>query len=99
MKMKKVVAKKVGMEPKKLMNQKIGLLVHDVDRIGEIVRRVEKELNGVCTARPEDPKLLTIKEQLSEIHTRLEGVREFVLACQLQANGNVPQQEEIDVWL
>ncbi len=86
------------MEPKQKMNKTIRHLLHDIERISTVVREVEEEL---VTARPSSlttRKIVMIKEKLGEVHARLDGVREFVINCQRQANEQ-PAVQEMDVWL
>ena len=82
-----------------MMNQKIKMLLGDVERITTVVSSAEERLAQLHVSRPEGAKLVSIREELAEVHTRLEGVREFVLACQSKANRKTAEQEDIDVWL
>lgn len=86
------------MEPKLKMSKTIRHLLHDIERISAVVREVEEEL---VTARPSSlttKKILVLKEKLGEVHARLDGIHEFVLGCQRQAQEQ-PVVQETDVWL
>ncbi|MEX1276111.1 MAG: hypothetical protein WEE20_09265 [Bacteroidota bacterium] len=87
------------MEPNQVMNQKMEALIHHVERISAIVTSVEHQLAQLHVKGSEKNTFLTMKEELSEVHTRLEGVREFVAACQRQIIGKTDESEEIEIWL
>ena len=88
----------ITMEPKELMMLSVERLVHDLDRIGSVVRRAERELDVVCSASNREAIVSSLKEELSEAHARLDGVREFVLACRKRST-ELPEEEDIDLWL
>lgn len=86
------------MEPLELMKLSVEKLLHDLDRIGGVIRKAEHELGGVCSAPNRDAIVSSLKEELSEAHARLDGVREFVLSCRKRAT-ELPEEEDIDLWL
>ena len=86
------------MEARDVMKKSIRHVVQDLDRIGAIVRKTEQQLD-FCKSAPDQEKLHVIKEELGEVHARLDGVREFVLSCQRRAVMSEPPEEEVDIWL
>lgn len=92
-------AKNHRMEPSEMMNQKMETLIHHVDRISAIVTSVEHQLAQIHVRSTEKNTFLLMKEELSEVHTRLEGVREFVANCQRQISGSQDENEELEIWL
>jgi hypothetical protein len=86
------------MEPKHVMKRSINHILSDLDRVGTIVRMVEKELDEIGSRIHPASKVADMKEKLGEIHARLDGMREFVLHCRLEAS-EVQVAEEVDVWL
>ena len=87
------------MEESQVMNQKMEALIHHVERISAIVNSVQQQLAQLHVKCSEKDTFLTMKEELSEVHTRLEGVREFVAACRRQVTGTTDGSEEIEIWL
>lgn len=80
------------------MHSSIRQVEMDLERIGTIVRTVEEELDGLpCTPRGRE-LVASMKEQLGEVHARLEGLCAFVQACERKAT-LPPEPEDIDVWL
>ena len=86
------------MEPKQRMNKTIRHLLHDVERISAVIREVEEELVTARLSSLTARKIVVLKEKLGEVHARLDGVHEFILSCQRQANEQ-PVVQEMDVWL
>ncbi|MEX1138199.1 MAG: hypothetical protein WEB33_07870 [Bacteroidota bacterium] len=86
------------MESKDIMKLSVERLENDLERISSIVRTVESELGNVCDAANRQSLVLAMKVQLSEIHARLDGVREFVMACRRRAL-EPRVEEDIDLWL
>jgi len=87
------------MEPKRLMDNSIKVLLHDVDRISRLICNVQAELRSLQHLPRAEGRVSLMKEQLEEVHTRLEGVREFIIACQRRVNKRMVEEEDIDVWL
>ena len=86
------------MDSKQLMKLSVERLENDLERITTIVRAVEEELGDVCKSADRQSLVLAMKVQLGEIHTRLEGVKEFVLACRHRVLD--PRiEEDIDLYL
>ncbi len=86
------------MEPKQKMNKTIRHLLLDIERISAVVREVEEELVAARPSTLTTRKIMVLKEKLSEVHARLDGIHEFVLSCQRQATEQ-PAVQEMDVWL
>lgn len=85
-------------DPKLIMQRSIRQVEADLERVGAIVHTVERELDELpCTPRGRD-LVASMKEQLGEVHTRLEGLYAFVQACERKAT-RPPEQEDIDIWL
>ena len=87
-----------SVEPKELMNKRIQQLLDDVDKISFVVISVQNELGQFRTTQREEAPWALLKEQLDEVHTRLEGIREFICCSRREANQEQPS-EEIDLWL
>lgn len=85
-------------DPKMAMKLSVDRLEADIARITDIVRSVERELGRVGNAAHQGSLLLAMKVQLGEIHSRLEGVREFVRLCRRRALDPRPQ-EDPEFWL
>ncbi len=87
------------MEPKTVMKKSIRHVIEDLDHIGAIVRLAEHQLEELSRSSPEKDKLLSMGEELQEVHARLDGVKEFVLSCQRRALALDVPPEEPDIWL
>lgn len=87
------------MEESQVMDQKMEALIQHVERISAIVNSVQQQLAQLHVKCSDKDTFLTMKEELSEVHTRLEGVREFVAACQRQVTGTTDESEEMEIWL
>jgi hypothetical protein len=87
------------MEPKQLMENSIKVLLHDVDRISTLVCGVQTELRSLEHLPRAEGKVSVMKERLGEVHTRLEGVRDFIIACQRRVIKKEVEEEDIDIWL
>ncbi len=86
------------MEPKRRMKSSIKRLTGDLERVGAIVRAVEHDLELLGRSPANSDRLARMREQLGEVHARLDGVKEFVQACERQAIRE-PVEEDIDLWL
>jgi len=86
------------MGTKERMKQNIDRIVQDVDQIGSVVRATEAELAVLSDELRGDDRWLAIRSQLSEVHARLDGLKEFALACERRMAG-ATSEEELDVWL
>lgn len=85
-------------DPRTIMQRSIRQVESDLERVGTIVRTVERELDELpCTPRGRE-LVASMKEQLGEVHTRLEGLYAFVQACERKAT-RPAEPEDIDVWL
>ena len=78
--------------------QNIDRIVHDIDQIGSVVRMTEAELATFMKEPPNAERLASMKSRLSEVHARLDGLKEFALACERRMAGST-SEEELDVWL
>ncbi|MBI3580323.1 MAG: hypothetical protein HY089_13040 [Ignavibacteriales bacterium] len=87
------------MEPKQEMKKSVKILLRDVSHISAIISSVQKELKQVEPLLHVESKLLSMKEELNEVHARLEGIRDFILSCEQRALKPKPETEDIDVWL
>lgn len=86
------------MEAKQRMKLSMKRLTGDLDRVGALVRSVERDLEFVGRSPAEHGRIARMREQLGEVHARLDGVREFVQACERQAIQE-PEEQDIDLWL
>ncbi len=87
------------MEPKQLRENSVKVLLHDVDRISTLICSVQTELGSLEHPPRVESTVCVMKEQLGEVHTRLEGVRDFIIACQRRVNKKAVEEEDIDIWL
>ncbi len=74
-------------------------LLRDMERIRTIICRVEQQLDELHVKCSDRDTFLTMKEELSEVHTRLEGVQEFVVSCKKEVNRSPEESEEFEIWL
>lgn len=79
------------------MNKKIQQLLDDVDKVSFLILTLQNEVTQFQDQQREE-RLALVKEQLDEVHARLEGVRDFICAAQQLANKE-PKEEEIDLWM
>jgi hypothetical protein len=86
------------MDPNEHVKQNIDRIVHDIDQIGSVVRMTEAELAAVMKESPNVDRWASMKSRLSEVHARLDGLKEFALACERRMAGSA-SEEELDVWL
>ncbi len=78
--------------------QRIDRMVQDIDTIGSIVRTTEEELASVLSEDPGNERWHHMRSRLSEVHARLDGLKEFAIACERRMAGTA-QEEEVDIWL
>lgn len=76
----------------------IDRIVHDIDQIGSVVRSTEEDLNEAVSQAPDPQRWSMMRSRLSEVHARLDGLKEFALACERRMAGTATE-EELDVWL
>ena len=86
------------MDTRDRMKQQIERIVRDLDLIGSIVRSTESDLSAAVHEPPSEERLAAMRSRLSEVHARLDGLREFALACERRMAGR-ETEEELDVWL
>lgn len=73
-------------------------IVHDIDRIGSVVRVTEAEMETAMKEPLTEERWASMRSSLSEVHARLDGLRSFALACERRMAGS-ESEEELDVWL
>ena len=86
------------MDLKVRMKQNIDRIVQDIDQIGSVVRMTEAEVAALIREAPNGERWATMKSRLSEAHARLDGLKEFALACEQRMAGST-SEEELDLWL
>jgi len=86
------------MDAKDRMKQQIERIIRDLDHIGSVVRATESELSAAMREVPSEERLAGMRARLSEVHARLDGLREFALACERRLAGR-ETEEELDIWL
>lgn len=86
------------MERKQVMKKTIRHILSDLERIRTVVHMLEEELNDLEHHVHPASKVAGMKEKLSEIHARLDGMKEFVEHCQKQSAVELVEQE-VDIWL
>ncbi len=80
------------------MSQNIQQLLEDVDKIRYQVIIVQNELAQFARSGHRDDRMAHLKEQIDEIRSRLEGVREVLSAARAAAKPE-SHEEEIDLWM
>jgi hypothetical protein len=88
------------MEPLQIMDEKIELLLDELKRINSAIVDAERKLEQVDYRHHSEGKLLSLKELLSVIQARIEGMGEFLNDCRtLARQRNRPKSEDIDIWI
>ncbi|HLF19382.1 MAG TPA: hypothetical protein VI704_01200 [Bacteroidota bacterium] len=88
------------MNARELMNQKVELLLDEIRRINAAIVDAIRNLDHLDYRSHYDTRLLELKERLSVIHARIEGLGEFVNECnKLAREKDNPHPEDIDVWV
>lgn len=80
------------------MKHQIDRIIRDLDHIGSVVRATESDLSAAMREPPTEERFAGMRARLSEVHARLDGLREFALACERRMAGR-ETEEELDVWL
>lgn len=83
---------------KELMNAKIQQLLDEVDKVSYLIITVQNELTQFENKAQREDRMALVKEQVDEMHARLEGIREFICAARELVNRQ-PHEEEIDLWM
>jgi hypothetical protein len=78
--------------------EKMHQILADVDKVSHLITTIQHELAHVQRNGPRAPRIALLKRQLGEVHTRLEGLHDFISACELQPHTK-PEEEEIDLWM
>ena len=80
------------------MTDKMHQLQIDVDKVSHLISTIQHEVAHIGQGGSRAGTLALLKRQLGEAHSRLEGLHEFIIACEQQAELN-PEEEEIDLWM
>jgi molecular chaperone GrpE (heat shock protein) len=80
------------------MSQRIQQLLQEVDKIHYQVIIVQNELAQFARSGQRDDRMALLKEEMNEIRSRLEGVRESLNAARAAAKPE-SHEEEIDLWM
>jgi len=86
------------MDTSERVKQHIERIVQDLDHIGSVVRATEAELSATMREPQSEERFASMRARLSEVHARLDGLREFALACERRLAGR-EAEEELDIWL
>ena len=88
------------MNARELMNHKVELLLDEIRRINAAVVDAMRKLDQMDYKSHRDTRLLGLKERLSVIQARIEGLGEFVNECsKLAREKDNPHPEDIDIWV
>ncbi|MBI4429264.1 MAG: hypothetical protein HY562_09110 [Ignavibacteriales bacterium] len=88
------------MNSRELMNQKVELLLDEISRINVAVIDAMRKVDHLDYKSPRDLRLLELKERLSVIQARIEGLGEFVNECsRLARERDNPHPQDIDIWV
>lgn len=88
------------MNARELMNNKVELLLDEIRRINAAVVDAMRKLEQIDDKSHHDLRLLGLKERLSVIQARVEGLGEFVNECSnLVKEKDNPHPEDIDIWV
>jgi hypothetical protein len=80
------------------LTEKMHQLLGDVDKVSLLITTIQHEMAHLQPNGPRAPRMALLKRQLGEVHMRLEGLHDFISACELQAHTK-PEEEEIDLWM
>ena len=70
----------------------------DVDKVGHLITTIQHEVERFGHGGSRAENLALLKRQLGEVHSRLEGLHDFITVCEQQAKLK-PEEEEIDLWM
>lgn len=88
------------MEPSQKMTKTVEQLLHDIGVADERLRSIRTEVGYLDHGRHGEVRILRIKELVSDLHARLEGMRDFVIACRdAAAKPESEEPEELDIWM
>ena len=88
------------MEPSKKMKRSVEQLLHDLRVADERLKSIKTEIGYLDYGHHGEARVLRLKELTADLHARLEGMREFVIACREAAVKEVTEdQEDIDIWM
>lgn len=84
---------------KERMHQSIEHVIEDVLKMRDVVIKLSREIHELHVSHEHTKKLALMKEQIGELHTRLEGVQEFLILCENRVVHPSDVKTEIDVIL
>ncbi len=79
------------------MDRSVETVVHDLEIILARIRQLKREIGSLERTRTEDEHILTVKELLSDLQARTEGIEAFVQACQKRAHREELPADDIDL--
>lgn len=87
------------MNAKERMHRSIEHVIDDVLKMQDLVIKLSREIHELHVMHEHTKNLAQMKEQIGELHTRLEGVQEFLILCENRAVHPSETKTEIDVIL
>lgn len=87
------------MNAKERMHNSIEHVIDDVLKMQDLVIKLSREIHELHVTHEHTTKLAMMKEQIGELHTRLEGIQEFMILCENKAVHPSDMKTEIDVIL
>jgi hypothetical protein len=81
-----------------IMHRSILHVETDLERIGAILRTVDRELKELPVGPRGQARVAAMNEQLSEVRTRIEGLYAFLQTCKQKVD-RAEESEDVDVWL
>lgn len=84
---------------KERMHNSIEHVIEDVLKMQDLVIKLSREVHELHVAHEHAHKLEKMKEQIEALHTRLEGVQDFMIACENKTEHPADMKTEIDVIL
>lgn len=87
------------MNAKERMHNSIEHVIDDVLKMQDLVIKLSREIHELHVTHEHTGKLAMMKEQIGELHTRLEGIQEFMILCENKMEHPSDIKTEIDVIL
>ena len=87
------------MNSKERMHHSIEHVIDDVLKMQDLVIKLSREIHELHVPNEHTNKLAMMKEQIGELHTRLEGVQDFMILCENKMAHPADMKTEIDVIL
>lgn len=81
------------------MDRSVETVTHDLEIVLDRSRKIQNEIAKLEEGRPGDVRIERMRELLSDLQARVEGIEAFVQACQKRAHRDELPAEDIDLWM